>query len=265
MRVTCLASGSSGNALLVCADDARMIIDCGFSARRLAGELWAVGVHPSELQAIFLSHEHSDHVGSVSTFSRRHHIPVIANEATLRALGPAAPVLAELMPTGTTLNIGPLSVTSFPVPHDARETIGFFLQHGEDSICIATDLGEVPAQLIEYLRASDLMILEANHDVDLLINGPYPSYLKQRVIGRNGHLSNADSAAAAVEAASGKRQWLWLAHLSAVNNTPRLALKTIKERIEQEGISSIEVAVALRDKRSLVWDSSIGVQGRMDL
>ena len=265
MRVTCLASGSSGNALLVCAGDARIVIDCGLSAKRVADELRALGVHPTDVQAVFLSHEHRDHIAGVSVFSKRYHIPVLASEGTLQALGSAAPSLADIVPVGKTLSVGSISVTSFPLPHDARETVGYFLQYGGDSVCVATDLGEVPAELIDYLRASDLMILEANHDVDLLINGPYPSYLKRRVLGRNGHLSNVDSAAAAVRSASSRSQSLWLAHLSAVNNSPRIALKTIQERIQREGISTISVAVALRDRRSLVWDSSIRAQGTLGL
>ncbi len=254
MDVTSLASGSSGNACLVRAGDVKVIFDCGLSARKLAQELLELGVHPSELRAVFLSHGHSDHIKSAHTLSRRYHLPVIANEATLRSLRSTMLGLSERMPTGTTTNIGPLSITSFPLPHDASDTVGYFVQCGDRSVCIATDLGQAPDHLVEYLRASDLMILESNHDVDLLVKGPYPWYLKQRVLGPYGHLSNADSAAAVVRANSGRRQTLWLAHLSEINNTPELATRTVEGRLRQEGISSIEVEVALRDGRSLVWE-----------
>ncbi len=263
LRVTSIASGSSGNSFLIEADDVKVLIDAGITAKRLAGELQMLRVDPSDIDVVFLSHEHSDHIGSVGAFCRRNGVPVVGNEGTLARVI-LNKVETSVLRTGSALKLGCLSVTSFPLPHDAAETVGYFLEYDQWRICIATDLGYVPDSIKPFVRGSDLVILESNHDVDQVIYGPYPARLKERILGRAGHLANLQAAECISECASGHPQWFWLAHLSEVNNSPRCALKTVKKHLQQEGIDGVHVDVALRDRRSLVWDAAeAGIQQKL--
>ncbi|MBI4317207.1 MAG: MBL fold metallo-hydrolase [Chloroflexi bacterium] len=255
VRAISLASGSSGNALLVQAGETNVLIDAGVTARRIVFELKRLGLAPEDLDALFLTHEHGDHVGAAGALSRRHHVTVVANEQTLDHAGLGS-VESHVQPTGTTLDVGDLAVTSFPLPHDGIEPVGYLLEHRDCKILVATDLGYAPASINEYVHACDLIVLESNHDLNRLVHGPYSSALKSRIIGYTGHLSNEQCAECVVACASGRPQWLWLAHLSEVNNSPRRALKAIKQRLRDAGITSVQVGVALRDKRSVVWGSS---------
>lgn len=263
LRVISIASGSSGNSILVEAGDAKVLVDAGLTARRLADELRALQVEPSDIDAVFLTHEHGDHVGSVGAFSRRYKVPIVGNEETLAGavLDKAEKATLE---TGGTAKVGCISITSFGLPHDAINTAGYLLECGRWKVCIATDLGYVPDSIKEFVRASDLVILESNHDVNQVVNGPYPAHLKHRILGPSGHLSNRQAAECIGECASGRSQWFWLAHLSEVNNSPRCALKTVKKHLQQVEIDTVHVDVALRDRRSLVWDSNeSGIQQRL--
>ncbi|MCL4460009.1 MAG: MBL fold metallo-hydrolase [Chloroflexi bacterium] len=264
LRVVSLASGSSGNAFLVEAGDTRVLIDAGCSVRALAEELehplnfvsqgtGSAGIHRG-LTAILLTHEHSDHVSAVSALSRRYSVPVIANERTLAALN-LIKAQTDVLATDSVMKIGELRITSFGLPHDGHDPVGYSFEYERWRVCLATDLGYVPSYLRDYVRAADLVILEANHDPDRLINGPYPDFLKGRILGQRGHLSNQQAAECIVQCASDRPQWLWLAHLSAVNNSPRLALRTVRRYLECAGITTVKVEIALRDRRSLVWDA----------
>lgn len=254
VRVVSLASGSSGNAFLVEAGDTVLLIDAGLSMQRLSLALRQFGIDLREVQAVLLTHEHSDHTRGLEMLSWRCGLPVVGNEATLAALGPD-PQRSRVLPTGGSLEIGSVRVYSFALPHDGCEPVGYCLEHNGVRVCLATDLGYVPEELKEHVRASDLVILEANHDLDSLIRGPYPRYLKQRIASQLGHLSNDQAADCLEECASERRQWVWLAHLSEVNNSPRLALRTVTQRLRQAGISTMDVRVARRDSTSLIWRS----------
>lgn len=255
MRVVCLASGSNGNCLYVESDGVRLLVDAGIPARRLSAELLELGIRPPQLHAVLLTHEHSDHVGCVRSLGRRSGVPVVANSASLAAVGIPA-YLCEELPTGRSLRIGCLAVTSFSLPHDARETVGYLIEADGARVLVATDLGYVPGHLGELASTADLVVLEANHDAEMLRVGPYPWFLKSRVSGQRGHLSNDDCAAFASIALSGRRSVLWLAHLSEVNNTPSLALDTVRQRLLATDCADVQVDVALRSRRSLVWDSA---------
>lgn len=263
LRVVSIASGSSGNSILIKAGSTRLLIDAGMTARRLACELRALDTSPRDVTAILLTHEHADHVGNVGAFARKHRLPVIANEETLAKLA-LAKVEQEVLRTGGEMVIGSVRVLSFPLPHDASKTVGYLLEYGNWKVCLATDLGFVPEAAKPLIRASDLVVLEANHDTNELINGPYPDSLKLRILGPAGHLSNHQAAECIAECASSRPQWFWLAHLSEVNNSPRRALRTVKTHLQRAGISTVHVDVALRDRRSLIWDSQeLGVQQRL--
>ena len=254
IRVVSLASGSSGNAYLVEAGGTVLLIDAGLSMRRLTNCLRQLGVELSEVRAVLLTHEHYDHVRGLEMLSWRCGLPVVGNEATLEAAGPD-PRRALVLPTGGSLQLGAVRVQSFGLPHDGCEPVGYSLEAEGMRICLATDLGHVPETLKEYVRASDLVILEANHDLESLYRGRYPRFLKQRIASQIGHLSNDQAASCLEECASAKRQWVWLAHLSDANNSPRAALRTVRERLRSAGVATVDVRVAQRDCVSLIWQS----------
>ncbi|HMA34491.1 MAG TPA: MBL fold metallo-hydrolase [Chloroflexia bacterium] len=265
MRVTALASGSSGNAFLVEVGTTSVLLDAGLPGPALERYLWQRGVAAADLSAIFVSHEHIDHLRGVGALARRHGIPVVANAATLRAgaalLGPLPePVL---LPVGGACQAGPIQVRTFPLSHDAAETVGFWVQAEGAHACICTDLGLPTAALTAPLAAADLLVLEANHDLDRLWAGPYPPALKARIAGPRGHLANVDAARLVLDLARDPRpRTIWLAHLSATNNTPRLAYEAVAAPLAQAGYHHYMVAVAGRDRPSLVWDSVVAPAAR---
>jgi phosphoribosyl 1,2-cyclic phosphodiesterase len=265
VRVSALASGSSGNAFLVEAGTTHILLDAGLVAPALERYLWQCGSPAASLSAIFVSHEHIDHLRGVGGLARRHGIPVVANAATFRAGAQAFGTLPErtVLATGQECKAGPISVRTFPVSHDAAETVGFWVQAEGRHVCICTDLGTPTAAIMEPLAAADLLILEANHDLDRLWRGPYPPMLKARVAGARGHLANSDAARLVADLAQdGRPRTVWLAHLSATNNTPALARTAVAGALAQAGIRHCTVEVAGRDRPSLVWDSAAAVLAR---
>jgi phosphoribosyl 1,2-cyclic phosphodiesterase len=259
MRIMALASGSSGNAYLVAAGDSRVLFDAGLPAPLLERYLRAVGVPAARLSAIFVSHEHTDHLCGVGPLARRYRLPVVATPGTLRAgatvLGPL-PDRHELSP-GRTVQIGALTVGAFPVAHDAAEPVGFWVVGEGLRLGLCTDLGQVTPPVREALAAVDVLVIEANHDHDRLWRGPYPWPLKRRVAGPTGHLSNTDTAQL-VQALAQEHppQTVWLAHLSATNNTPALARAAVQAALAEVGHAAIPVEVAARSRPSLTWDGT---------
>jgi phosphoribosyl 1,2-cyclic phosphodiesterase len=259
VRVTSLASGSSGNAFLLEVGTTTLLLDAGLSAPALERHLWMRNIAPGTLSAIFVSHEHIDHVRGAGMLSRRHGIPVVANAATfiagVDALGTAAEQVR--LPVGGECRVGPITVRTFSVSHDAADTVGFLAEAGGKHICICTDLGIATPSIVDPLAAADLLVLEANHDLDRLWRGPYPPALKRRVAGPRGHLANADAARLVADLAQdGRPRTIWLAHLSATNNTPALAYAAVTEPLRAAQLTHCAVAVAARDRPSLVWDSA---------
>jgi phosphoribosyl 1,2-cyclic phosphodiesterase len=257
MRVVALASGSSGNAYLVQAGGTAILVDAGVSLTSLEAGLDAVSVAPSGIASVLLTHEHSDHMSSAAAFSRRHGAPLVGTAGTLRFLRGR---IGEQLPvsSGHSFRIRDLTVTPFAVPHDSAEPVGYLIEHGGTSVCLATDLGHVPPDLLPIFGSSSLLVIEANHDLQRLWRGPYPRFLKTRVAATTGHLSNDQTGDCLVSCADGKAKTVWLAHLSDTNNSPRCALDTVQARLRQEGIDNLDLRVALRDRRSLAWSSEEG-------
>lgn len=257
LSLKCLASGSSGNAFLLQGGPTSILIDCGLPARHIVTYLGQRNIDPRSLEAIFVTHEHTDHIKGLGTMSRRYGVPVICNEATLKA---AQSVIGNIagrpVPTGATTTVGKLDVTSFPVSHDAADPVGLYINYAGQAICFMTDLGLAASEIVEPFELADMVVLEANHDVNQLLNGPYPRFLKERVRGKRGHLSNAEAGELAVKAAGTKPKKIWLAHLSAVNNSPSLALNTVQNQIRAANIATVSVEVTRRDVPSLFWSAA---------
>lgn len=258
LRVSALASGSSGNAFLVETAGVKLLFDAGLNAATLEYYLRQRGTTPSQLAAIFVSHEHVDHLRGAGTLARRYRLPVIASEGTFLAGALQFGILPEkvMHRPGRDVHVGGVTVRTFVVSHDAAETTGFWIEAGGRSIVICTDLGCETASIREAMEAADLLVLEANHDIQRLWRGPYPPALKRRVASRYGHLANADAARLVGGLAQdGRPRTVWLAHLSAANNTPALALDAVAGPLDQEGCTHLEIAVLARDKPSHIWHS----------
>lgn len=261
MRVRSLYSGSSGNAYLLQTERATILIDAGGSRRRLVQALAACGVRPTDILAVLVTHEHSDHVGALRLFQRECSAPIVADSLTLHATG-LTDGPTRVLPTGGTIEFGDLVVTSFATPHDAISPAGYVVRADGCTVALATDLGHTPPALVERLRGADLLILEANHDVELLRAGRYPAQLKARILGPRGHLSNDQCAATALAVLSGRPQHLWLAHLSADNNRPTLARAVVSEALRQAGAEAVGVEVLDRYRPGPLFESAIEVWQR---
>ena len=266
VRVSALASGSSGNAFLVESAGIALLFDAGLNAGTLEYYLRQRGVTPSQLSAIFVSHEHIDHLRGAGLMARRYRIPVVASEGTFRSGAYQFGHLPEkvVQPPGHEVQIGGVTVRTFAVSHDATEPSGFWIEAGGRNIAICTDLGCETPSIREPLVAADLLVLESNHDVQRLWRGRYPQMLKRRVAGSFGHLSNEDAARLISEISrDGHSRTIWLAHLSAANNTPALAIDTVMEPLDRECCTHLKIEVLARDKPSHVWRAE-GVDCALD-
>ena len=229
------ASGSSGNAALVSRDGTHILLDAGISARRIAGALGELGLSPQDLSAICVTHSHSDHVSGLATIVKRWDVPILATAPCGRQLSYRVAGLEtklRTIETGGGFPIGEITVTAFPTSHDAPGSCDFRF----DELGILTDSGYVTEEAADTLAGVSLLLLEANHDVDLLQNGPYPYYLKERILSDQGHLSNETAAAFAVAMARQGTEEFILAHLSAENNTPERALSAVRWALADAGL-----------------------------
>lgn len=229
MRFASLGSGSRGNATLIEGGGVRLLVDCGFPLRELERRLGLLGVDPLSLEALLITHEHTDHIRGLSVFIRRYPIPVWLTSGTLRGLGSHLPGTRIFSPHGPELRFGNLQVLPFPVPHDAREPVQFRFREGRDSFGLLTDTGMVTPHAAGLLQDCEALLLEANHDLQKLKTGPYPPSLQARVAGGYGHLSNRQAAELVRSLDPHRLRRLVLGHLSEKNNTPECAIQTMLE------------------------------------
>lgn len=230
LRFTSLGSGSSGNALVVENEGTRVLLDCGFTLAETKLRLERAGLAPSDLAGIVVTHEHDDHLGGVARFARRHAIPVYLTRGTGHWLPPGFPAsLVRFIDSHTPFAVQALLVEPFPVPHDAREPVQYAFSDGASRLGVVTDLGCVTQHVAEKLSGCAALVIECNHDIDMLMAGPYPPSLKHRVAGRFGHLDNAGARALVQGLDRSRLRHLIAAHLSQQNNRPELARRALAE------------------------------------
>jgi phosphoribosyl 1,2-cyclic phosphodiesterase len=228
MRFCSLGSGSGGNATVVEAGRGgtatRILIDCGFSLRELAFRLNRVGLTCDDLDAVFVTHEHGDHVGCAVTLARRHGLPLWMSRGTWRAIGePELPGRLHFARDGKPIALGDLQLMPYTVPHDAQEPLQLRCSDGARHLGVLTDVGSITTHLLAHLQGCDALLLECNHDHAMLAGSRYPASLKARIGGRLGHLSNETAAQILAACLHGGLRHLVAAHLSDQNNTPELA------------------------------------------
>lgn len=248
LDICSLFSSSKGNCTYVFSDTTKLLVDVGISSKRLTERLIKDNIQPEEIQAILITHEHSDHTKGIRVFSKKFNVPVFASEKTWGTLVSLEipDKLKHTFSVGTSFKIGDICINPFSIPHDAIDPCGFSMTSGKNKVTVATDMGHLTKDLLYNFEASDSILLEANHDVAMLRSGNYPYFLKERVIGNFGHLSNTLSAEAVEYLIKKGTKKFILAHLSEENNIPELALETVRSRLLTNNIDlsdiSIEVA-----------------------
>jgi len=247
-----LYSSSSGNVSLLSYRGITLLIDAGVSCKKLKEALNQIGFS-SKIDAILLSHDHSDHTRCAGVFSRQLKVPIITNHKTWKtiedSMGNIDKGNVTLIETGDSLEIGDIQIETFPIPHDGVDPMGFCFYAGKKKISISTDLGFVSPKVASKINHSDVLLLEANHDVRMLMTGIYPAYLKQRIRGNYGHLSNEQAADMLLSLNLEKTHQIYLGHLSPENNFPDLALKTVKSILKQKGVfDSLNPSLVVAEK-----------------
>lgn len=228
LRFTSLGSGSSGNALVVECGGTRLMMDCGFTVAGTRKRLERAGLAPSQVAGICVTHEHDDHLGGVAAFAKRHAIPVYLTRGTAQWLPEDFPaVLVRLIDSHSPFAVGDVLVEPFPVPHDAREPVQFVFSDGASRLGVVTDLGTPTRHVQEKLSGCQALVIECNHDLDMLMNGSYPIGLKHRIAGRFGHLDNGAARELVASLDLAHLRHLIAAHLSQQNNRPELAVRAL--------------------------------------
>lgn len=246
-----LFSGSSGNSIFVGTEDTKILIDAGLSGKKVAEALESIGEDPTGLSAIFITHEHADHIAGAGILSRRYNVPIYANAKTWNAIGKSMGKLSEENKKTIDGDIvfSDIRVHGFSTSHDAAEPMGYSFYHDGKKVTVATDTGIITDSVRQNVLESDVVLLESNHDTEMLKNGRYPYYLKKRILGDHGHLSNDTAAEFLVELVERGTERIFLGHLSEENNTPEVAYGTACDKLRENGInpkSDVNLKVASR-------------------
>ena len=270
VRLTILGSGSSGNCAYVETDETRILVDAGFSARQIRQRLATIGRSPENLTGILITHEHSDHIAGLLALAGKLKLPIYCNRATQEATlwtfkakwsSSKTPALNgldgsdakthldwHLFRTGDSFEVNDVLVETFSIPHDAQDPVGFVLRANSTSIGFATDLGHVTKLVVDRIRTTNALVLESNHDVKMLQECPHrPWALKQRILGRHGHLSNEAAADCVEQIMSADLRNLYLGHLSRECNRPEIAHRVVNQRLQQIGATHVTLAVTSQD------------------
>ena len=260
MKVCVLASGSSGNCIFAGSATTRILIDAGLSGRETARRLELIGETLPSIQGICLTHEHGDHTVGLAALHTRSGIPLYANAGTIEAIrkdDKLRNLKWQVFTTGAAFPIGDLTITPFSVSHDAYEPVGFIVAADQVRVGIVTDIGVSTHLVRERLRHCQVLIIESNHDERLLTDARRPWHLKQRIAGRQGHLSNQHAAELIAEIASDDLNQVFLFHLSLDCNRPELALKPTCEALRRRGLDHVQVSLTYADQISAIWATPI--------
>lgn len=243
LRFISFGSGSSGNCYYLYTDTDSILIDLGVGIRTLKKHFHNYGLRFEDVRHILITHDHADHVKSVGSLSTDYHLPVYTTRKVHQGIErnycvrkKIAPNLAHVIEKGTPFRVGEFKVTPFGVPHDSTDNVGYFVECEGVNFCLITDVGHITDEMHGFIGRANYLVLEANHSVEMLQQGPYPQYLKDRILGANGHLSNDDCARALAEFATPSLRHVWLCHLSEENNHPELARKTVEQILRSKGI-----------------------------
>ena len=251
IRVSVLSSGSRGNATFIRTDTVRMLIDCGLGPRTLVNRLRAIGEDPDQIEVALITHEHSDHVMGLKSMLEKYSLDVFMSGGTMDgsradSFEMDGSRIVPIVP-GQSFTVGDVDIDTVRVPHDAREPTAFSVRYKGIKVTQLTDLGWIPDHVAELMKGSDILILESNHDLDMLRMGPYPWSLKERVAGRNGHLSNATVGRYLSGPFDGQAQHIVLAHLSSKNNHPEIARQEACRALSARGLAEASVSLASQD------------------
>ncbi len=242
-----LTSGSSGNCSLVSYKNTNILVDCGMSGKRLDELLRTLSLSGCDLDAILVTHEHIDHISGVGVVSRRYNVPIFATEQTHRAMniGKITDDNIKSIEPDRPFEVGDIGIDAFSIPHDAAAPVGYRFYCGNKKYSVATDIGTMTNELFDSISCSDSIILEANHDIQMLKSGSYPENLKARILSNFGHMSNELSAKCALALANRGTKNIMLSHLSEENNTPSLALGTVSQKLRENGALSGDVKLVV--------------------
>jgi phosphoribosyl 1,2-cyclic phosphodiesterase len=243
LKFISFGSGSSGNCYYLATANDALLIDIGVGLRGLKKNCKDYGCSLSDVHHVLITHDHADHIKSVGSFSHDYGVPVYATQEVHQGINrnycitkKIAPEFTRLIEKGKTIQIGEFRVTPFEVPHDSSDNVGYMIEAEGVTFCIITDAGRVTDGMKPYISRANYLVLEANHDVEMVQNGPYPQFLKERILSQTGHLNNRESGEALAENMTEQLRHVWLCHLSEENNHPELARKTVESVLRSYGI-----------------------------
>ena len=250
IKLSVLASGSRGNSIFLATERVRLLIDAGLSGRETKRRLAAVGVDPKDLAGIIVTHEHLDHVRGLGSLARRYKLPVYLNQLTYAHLPETVGPLGEKVEfgTGRSFSLGDITIHPFAISHDAADPVGFALVNGSVKVGVCTDLGAATNLVHRHLENCSILVLEANHDVEMLKNGPYPWPVKQRIKSRFGHLSNEQSVKVISQVFSEDLQEVIFAHMSETNNSSEMVLKTFASMLPRHMRDRLRITLACQHR-----------------
>jgi len=254
MKISALASGSSGNCFYINNGNSSILVDCGISCKQVLEKLASLRQNPKNIKGVFVTHEHTDHIRGVDVLARELGVPVYATSGTCKnGFLCSQEELINVIKNDETLKIGGMEVETFSKPHDASDPISLRIRNGE-TLSIITDVGYASKEVCESVSDSDFLILESNHDIQMLENGPYPAFLKKRILGDRGHLSNLNSGLCVLEHGTRKLRNIVLAHLSAVNNTSSLALSNFKNLMKERKDMKPRIFISERETATPIFN-----------
>ena len=264
LRFISFGSGSSGNSNLLTTPTDGLLIDIGVGLRSLKKNFRDYGLSFSQVHHVLVTHDHADHIKSVGSFSKDQLVPVYTTKVVHEGITKNYCVQQKVpsdyvnyVEKGTSFTIGDFKITPFGVPHDSSDNVGYMVEAEGTAFCVITDAGYVTDEMKEYISKADYLVIEANHDVEMVKNGPYPAFLKERILSHTGHLSNVECGEALVENMSEHLKHVWLCHLSEENNHPELARKTVEAILRSHGIvagADLQLEVLKRKSPTGIFD-----------